>query len=240
MTDFKPPAEERPDLTIPTQEPDPVLIVVMGPASCGKSTVGTDLANALSIPFIDGDSLHPASNIQKMTNGIPLTDDDRLPWLALIRSTAERKCKEEWEKHQGDFSQFEEHGIGRAGIVIACSALKKWYRDILRGEVEARPPPEDDLPPSHSVANPEHKVSHPATTALRTYFVYCEGSPELLAQRIASRKSHFMGSSMLASQLATLEDPKGEEGVVAVDISLSPEEVAKQAVQKVRKLFGYE
>ena len=111
----------------------------------GKSTIGTDVAEALSIPFIDGDSLHPQSNIDKMSGGIPLTDDDRLPWLALIRSTAERVCKEEWEKHGGKMKSVEDGGIGRAGVVIACSALKKWYRDILRGDVEAIPPPVDDL-----------------------------------------------------------------------------------------------
>ena len=80
-----------------------------------------------------------------MSSGIPLTDDDRLPWLALIRSTAERVCKEEWEKHGGKMKSVEEGGIGRAGVVIACSALNKWYRDILRGDVGAIPPPVDDL-----------------------------------------------------------------------------------------------
>jgi gluconokinase len=80
-----------------------------------------------------------------MSSGIPLTDDDRLPWLALIRSTAERVCKEEWEKHGGKMKSVDDGGIGRAGVVIACSALKKWYRDILRGDVSAIPPPIDDL-----------------------------------------------------------------------------------------------
>ncbi|WWC59263.1 uncharacterized protein I303_101813 [Kwoniella dejecticola CBS 10117] len=239
MADTKPQAEDRPDLTIPVAEPEPVLIIVMGPASCGKSTVGSDLATSLNLPFIDGDSLHPASNIAKMSSGIPLTDDDRLPWLALIRSTAERKCKEEYERCGGKFKTFEQGGIGRAGIVIACSALRKWYRDILRGEVEANPPPEHDLPPSHSIANTEHKVSHPATTALQTYFVYCDGTPELLASRIAARKGHFMGKQMLESQLATLENPKGEKGVIAVDISKAPKEVGEQATQGIRKILGH-
>ncbi|WWC87069.1 uncharacterized protein L201_001955 [Kwoniella dendrophila CBS 6074] len=240
MTDTpKPEAHTRPDLTIPIEEPDPVLIIVMGPASCGKSTVGSELAESLSIPFIDGDSLHPASNIEKMSNGIPLNDDDRLPWLALIRSTAERKCKEEYENCKGKFKSFEQGGIGRSGIVIACSALRKWYRDILRGEIEANPPPQHDLPPSHSVANPEHGVHYPATTALKTYFVYCNGTPELLAQRIAARKNHFMGKQMLDSQLATLENPIGEKGVISVDISKSPKEVAEQATQGIRKILGH-
>jgi carbohydrate kinase (thermoresistant glucokinase family) len=111
----------------------------------GKSTIGNDLSEALSLPFIDGDSLHPQSNIDKMSRGVPLTDDDRLPWLALIRSTAERVCKDAWEKNRDQIKSREEGGLGRPGVVIACSALKKWYRDILRGEVEALPPPKHDL-----------------------------------------------------------------------------------------------
>ena len=157
----------------------------------GKSTIGHDLSVSLSLPFIDGDTLHPASNIDKMTRGIPLTDDDRLPWLALIRSTAERVCRDEWEMEHSPKSSrrtqtsTEEHdpesqhgdvetddrskplreqdkaihwredwkgirsvkdgGIGRPGVVIACSALRRWYRDILRGEIEASPPEVDDL-----------------------------------------------------------------------------------------------
>ena len=141
----------------------------------GKSTIGISLADAFNIPFIDGDSLHPKSNVEKMSAGTPLTDDDRLPWLALIRATAERVCREEWvTKEQGLFGvlgddgnlnrdvedlaeladwEFGEgwkwkknlkkgtdeslgvpkEGLGRPAVVIACSALKKWYRDILRG-----------------------------------------------------------------------------------------------------------
>lgn len=71
---------------------------------------------------------------------------------------------------------------------------------------------------------------------MKTMFVYCKGSPELLAQRIAARKNHFMKPSMLASQLATLEDPSNEPGVVVVDISRSREEVAEQALEGTRKL----
>ena len=95
------------------------------------------------MPFIDGDTLHPHSNVQKMAAGHPLNDDDRLPWLALVRSTAERVCKEKWDN--GEVISKADGGLGRAGVVIACSALKRWYRDILRGEVDALPPPVDDL-----------------------------------------------------------------------------------------------
>ena len=111
----------------------------------GKSTVGQDVADHFHIPFFDGDSLHPKSNIAKMSSGTPLTDEDRLPWLALIRSTAERMCKEQSDEAGGKTRNEEDGGLGRTGVVIACSALKKWYRDILRGVVKADPPPAEDL-----------------------------------------------------------------------------------------------
>ncbi|CAD6566164.1 MAG: hypothetical protein TREMPRED_002292 [Tremellales sp. Tagirdzhanova-0007] len=131
------------DLSVPFNQPRPILIIVMGPASCGKSTIGRDLSHALSLPFLDGDTLHPQSNIDKMSKGVPLTDDDRLPWLALIRSTAERICK---DQHENDHVLHKAAGgLGRTGVIIACSALKKWYRDILRGAIEAMPPEIHDL-----------------------------------------------------------------------------------------------
>lgn len=151
----------------------------------GKSTIGLSLSKALSIPFIDGDSLHPKSNVEKMSKGTPLTDADRLPWLALIRATAERVCREEWVQAERDYAgvggaaaaaddlagdasiaemaEYEfgegwkwrnagkdDHhhiraSLGRPAVIIACSALKKWYREILRGNVEAEPPTASDL-----------------------------------------------------------------------------------------------
>ncbi|ORY23936.1 P-loop containing nucleoside triphosphate hydrolase protein [Naematelia encephala] len=227
------------ELTVPAGQPRPILIIVMGPASCGKSTIGTDLAESLSLPFIDGDSLHPQSNIDKMSQGHPLTDDDRLPWLALIRSTAERECKSQFD--EGNIRSRADGGVGRAGVIIACSALKKWYRDILRGEVEASPPGLNDLPqdktksPEHPFYPPNHP-DIPATSNLQTLFLYCYGSPEVLQKRIAARKGHFMGAQMLVSQLATLEDPRGEGGVTWVDIDQPPEKVAADAVKRIRAL----
>jgi gluconate kinase len=152
----------------------------------GKSTIGISLADAFNIPFIDGDSLHPKSNVDKMSAGTPLDDNDRLPWLALIRATAERVCREEWvTKEQGLFGVLHEQdgnlnrdvedlaeladwefgegwkwkgnlkkktdeslgvprgGLRRPAVVIACSALKKWYRDILRGHYPVEMPVSD-------------------------------------------------------------------------------------------------
>src|SRR5699024_627766 len=86
-------------------------VVVMGVSSCGKSTVGELLALKLGVPFMDGDDLHPRANIEKMASGVPLTDDDRWPWLTLVG---------EWLAGRSD------------GGVIACSALKRSYRDRIR------------------------------------------------------------------------------------------------------------
>lgn len=262
-------------LTVPAGSPRPALIIVMGPASCGKSTIGLSLSKALSIPFIDGDALHPKSNVAKMSVGTPLTDADRLPWLALIRATAERVCREEWVRAARNYAGIEASGgmedlggdesiaemaeyefgegwkwrnagkddahhirasLKRPAVIIACSALKKWYREILRGNVEAQPPPESDLPnaaPELSGVDNTHKA---ATARLDTYFVYCKGSKELLTDRISKRKGHFMGAQMLESQLATLEDPSDEPDCCIVDISKSPEECAEMAYENVLKL----
>ncbi|EIW73098.1 hypothetical protein TREMEDRAFT_24461 [Tremella mesenterica DSM 1558] len=220
------------ELTLPSSEPRPILIIVMGPGSCGKSTIGESVSRALHLPFVDGDSLHPQSNIDKMSSGTPLNDDDRLPWLALIRSTAERVCKEQWDKKE--VYKREEGGVGRAGVIIACSALKRWYRDILRGI--------GDAPIDHPHATSEKKAHKPATDNLLTLFLYCRGSRILLEERISARQGHFFGPKMLDSQLTILEDPvtSGEEGVAVVDIEGGREDVARRAERSVRELVGSE
>ncbi|UVK41349.1 gluconokinase [Mesorhizobium sp. AR10] len=93
---------------------EPALIVVMGVSGCGKTRVGVEIAARLRLAFVEGDTLHPRGNVEKMSVGIPLTDDDRWPWLNLV-GAALRQAHEE----------------GR-GLVVSCSALKKSYRDRLR------------------------------------------------------------------------------------------------------------
>jgi len=93
---------------------DPLTIVVMGVSGCGKSTIAKGLAQKIDAHFKDGDELHPPSNIKKMESGVPLNDEDRKPWLADIARYAQKSSKE--------------HGL----CVIACSALKASYREILR------------------------------------------------------------------------------------------------------------
>lgn len=98
------------------------LCVTMGVSGCGKTTIGESLANKLSAPFLEGDTFHPKVNVDKMSNGIPLNDDDRWPWLSLIRD----KCRSLANEFRTDKNRHCSY------LVITCSALKKSYRDFLR------------------------------------------------------------------------------------------------------------
>ena len=148
----------------------PGLYVVMGVSGSGKSLIGAALAQALGVEFVEGDSYHSAENRARMAAGIPLTDDDRRDWLTAIAGILR-------EAKRAD-----------AGLVAACSALKRGYRDVLRSGAPA------------------------------VQFVYLAGSRATLAQRLAERRGHFMPPSLLESQLATLEEPSPDEGAWRCDI----------------------
>ncbi|MBB4168261.1 gluconokinase [Rhizobium sp. BK538] len=139
--------------------------------------------------FVEGDQLHPASNVEKMSKGIPLTDDDRMPWLDLIGETMKASLDRE------------------QGVIVSCSALKRTYRDRLRKAANGK-----------------------------LLFVYLSGSKELLAKRMGERKGHFMPMSLLESQLATMEVPTGEPGVVTVDIDDTIEGIAEAALRDLKSL----
>lgn len=145
----------------------PARVVVMGVSGCGKSTVGELLAATLGIDFLDGDSLHPTANVAKMHAGHPLDDADRLPWLEAVGQAL---------------------AADPNGMVIACSALKRSYRDLIRAEAPG------------------------------TVFVHLAGSREILDERVNSRPGHFMPASLLDSQLATLEPLGADEAGVVLDI----------------------
>ena len=153
----------------------------MGVSGSGKSTIGAALAADLSVDFLDGDDLHSDANKAKMSAGVPLTDEDRLPWLRAVGKAIRAEAE-----------------AGR-GIVVACSALKREYRDVLREGI-------DDL-----------------------FFVYLAGSRELLASRLSHRSDHFMPASLLDSQLATLEPLQPDENGVVIDVDDNPVGTAQRA-----------
>ena len=152
-------------------------IVVMGVSGSGKSTIGDLLARRLERAFIDGDSLHPQSNRDKMAAGHALDDADRAPWLEIIG------LKLAETNHAG------------SPIVLACSALKRSYRDLIRA----------------------HEPS--------TLFVHLSGGKSLIGERMSARAHEFMPASLLASQLATLEEPGSDERVLTADITQTPAQI---------------
>ena len=157
----------------------------MGVSGSGKSTIATALAERLSWAFEDGDKFHPASNVAKMHAGHPLTDEDRRPWLQAIADEIDRVC--------------------RAGghVVIACSALKRAYRDVLvHGRKDVR-------------------------------MVFLDGSQALIAGRLASRKGHFMPAGLLDSQFKTLEPPQADEHAITASIDAPVETIVNDIVAQL-------
>ncbi|AVZ72136.1 gluconate kinase [Streptomyces lunaelactis] len=164
----------------------PHVVVVMGVAGTGKTTIGPLLADTLGVPYAEGDVFHPPANIARMSAGIPLDDADRLPWLDAIGQWA--------------------HGRAGLGGVVACSALKRVYRDRLRA------------------AAPD------------AVFLHLTGDRALIEQRMSERKGHFMPAALLDSQFATLQPLGSDEAGVAVDVSGTPEEIIERAVASLRRL----
>ena len=155
---------------------------MMGVSGSGKTTIGQLVATQLHVPFTDADGLHSAANVRKMTNGIPLDDDDRLPWLARVSAAL---------------------ADAPAGIVVACSALKRSYRDLIRqGCPEAA-------------------------------FVHLDGSRNVLERRLGARGGHFMPSSLLDSQLQTLESLAIDEHGWTIDNSCPATLIADRVVELV-------
>ncbi|XP_003389204.1 PREDICTED: probable gluconokinase [Amphimedon queenslandica] len=181
-----------------------MVIVVMGVCGVGKTTVGQALAEKLSCPFEDADSHHSSSNVEKMSQGIPLTDQDRLPWLISLHEKLYAWLKEEEDNQDMSDSASDKDTIRtregatgrvRVGGVLACSALKRSYRDVLNGhKIE-------------SERQIEEKVQPLIDVRTKVLFVHLDGPPKLIKERMESRRGHYMPPSLLDTQLATLELP---------------------------------
>ena len=166
------------------EDRSPIVLVVMGVSGTGKSTVAEMLAGRLGWDLEEGDDLHPAANVAKMTAGEPLTDDDRWPWLATISA---------W---------IQDHTSSDAPGIITCSALRRVYRDRLRGPGVA--------------------------------FVHLDGSKEDISALLGKRTDHFMPSSLLDSQLATLEPLQADERGVVIPLQKDPEDEVLQIINRLR------
>lgn len=156
-------------------------VVLMGVSGSGKSTLGVQLAARLGMRFVDGDDLHPDKNRHKLAAGLPLTDADREPWLDAIAQV-----------------------LSEGRIVVACSALRRRYRERLRA------------------ADPQLRL------------VYLCGPRQLLAARLAQRRHEFMPASLLDSQLATLEPPDADEAALVLNVERPVAELLDAAAAALR------
>ena len=159
-------------------------VVVMGVSAAGKSTVAAGLASMLGVQFADADDLHPQHNRAKMAAGEPLTDDDRWPWLAKVGTVLSKS---------------------HPGLVIACSALRRSYRDRIR-----------DAAPD-------------------AFFLHLTGDRELLRSRSSARVGHYMPLSLLESQFATLEPLEADERGATIDVEPPPEAVLSHALSALHR-----
>ena len=163
------------------------VIVVMGVSGSGKSTVAKALAKDEGWPILEGDDFHPPANVAKMASGTPLTDEDRWPWLRAIAAAIDAA------RARGQ------------NEVVACSALKRAYRDILIGD-------RNDV-----------------------RLVYLQGSKQLIGDRLKARKGHFMPPALLDSQFATLEEPGEAERPIVASIAPPPDAIAETIIEKLRQ-----
>lgn len=162
-------------------------VMVMGVTGCGKTTIGNQIAGRLGVPFADADDFHPRANVDKMASGTPLTDEDRWPWL--------QACGAWMEKHAA------------TGSVMACSALRVAYRDVIR----------------------EHVPS--------VLFVHLDGPEEVIVRRVAARLGHFMPAALVQSQYDTLEPLQPNERGVVVSFDQPVSRIVNQAMSTITSQF---
>lgn len=158
----------------------------MGVSGCGKTTIGQALATRLDWEFLEGDALHPPANVAKMAAGTPLDDADREPWLRTIATGIDA-----W-RARGT------HGV------VACSALKHAYRDILIG------------------ARPDVRLA------------YLQGSRDVITARLAARQGHFMPAALLDSQFRTLEEPAPAERAIRIPVDAAPDTIVARIMEQLK------
>ena len=158
-------------------------MIIFGVSGAGKTTLGKLLARKLGWAFYEADEFHSPANVEKMRAGIPLTDEDRWPWLESLRELVKRLDAKE-------------------DAVLACSALKHAYRRFLRVNDQVK-------------------------------FVYLRGDYSLIVNQLRERKGHFMNPELLKSQFADLEEPRGAEGILTVELGRTPRELAQEITTKL-------
>lgn len=166
------------------------VLVVMGVCGAGKSLLAAGLAEDFNLPMIEADDFHSDANRAKMAKGIGLTDEDRMPWLKAVCAAARTAASADQQ----------------TGVVIACSALRRIYRDVFR------------------------------TAFPGCQFVHLTGAPAVLAERLTHRTGHFVDSSLLDSQLVTLEPLEADENGISIDVSLPKQDVRQTAVDFVNRV----
>ncbi|KAK2513843.1 Idnk [Columba guinea] len=170
-----------------------VLVVVMGVSGSGKTTVGSRLAAKLGWKFYDADDYHSPENKKKMAEGIPLNDEDRIPWLCALHDTLRREDS------------------SRQDAILACSALKKMYRQVLVSGASAIKSNQSQQPGENA--------------ALKILFVHLDGPMDIIAGRLEKRRGHFMPPELLKSQFDTLEPPSAPESFITVSLEKSLPEI---------------
>ena len=163
------------------------VVVVMGVSGSGKTTIAATLAERMGWRLLEGDAFHPPENVARMRAGTPLTDADRWPWLHAIAAEID--------------------AVRASGqpLVVACSALKRAYRDIL--------------------------IGHRPDVVL----VHLTGSVDTIGERLKVRTDHFMPLGLLDSQFATLEEPGIDESPIVVAVTASPDNIADRIIAELRK-----
>lgn len=164
------------------------LVVVMGVSGSGKTTIGALVADATAVPFVDADDLHPIENVKKMASGTPLDDEDRWPWLDIVGR------------------RLHEAGESGEGMVMACSALRRSYRDRIR------------------------------ESAPSAVFLHLHGSLEVLTSRLEGRSGHFMPPALLKSQIDTLEVLGDDEAGYVLDIGQSVDGMLETALPALKRI----